>query len=318
MKIIYLDEGCVNLNNDINYSAIESLGAFEKYHQTTTEDEVINLSKEAEVLLVVNKVLITQKVVEALPGLKHVAVTATGYNNIDLTACSKAGISVSNVPGYSTDSVAQHVFTMILNLATSIHQYDSDIRKGEWGASDVFTLLKYPTFELKGKTLGVVGFGAIGKEVARIGEAFGMKIMINRKSGKSEGNCQHYHLDELLEKADVISLNCPLTDENRYMINASSLRKMKESAILINTARGPLVNQSDLADALNNNVIGGAGIDVLDEEPPRGNPLLGEVKNLILSPHSAWSTYEARQRLIDDVALNIKAYLSGEKRNLVN
>ena len=317
MKIIYLDEGCVNLNNDIDYSAIEKLGDFEKYHQTSTEENVIRLSQGAEVLLVVNKVKVTDKVVQAMPGLKHVAVTATGYNNIDVNACKDAGVTVSNVPGYSTHSVAQHVFTMILNLATQIHTYDQDIKKGEWSRSEVFTLLKYPTFELKGKTLGVIGFGAIGKEVAKIGQAFAMNIMVNRRSQKQEAGYELCSLDELLKKSDVVSLCCPLTEDNQYMINVKTLKMMKSNALLINTARGPLVNQGDLAMALNENWIAGAGIDVLDEEPPKNNPLLGDVKNLIISPHSAWSTREARQRLIDEVALNIQAFLEGQDRNRV-
>ncbi len=317
MKIVYLDEAAVNLDGDIDYSTLKKLGNLTCHASTKSDREAIDRLQSAEVLLT-NKYPISEKLIAQLPGLKHVAETATGFNNIYIDACKRAGVSVSNVPGYSTDSVAQHVFTMILNLATRIHNYDADIRNGEWGKSDVFTLLKYPTFELKGKTLGVVGFGAIGKEVARIGQAFGMNVLVNRKSQKHEGGFVLVSMDELLEQSDVISLCCPLTKENKYMIDETALKKMKPNALLINTARGALVNQADLATALNEGQIGGAGIDVLDEEPPKDNPLLGEVKNLILSPHSAWSTREARQRLIDEVALNVEAFAKGEKRNWVS
>ena len=316
MKIVYLDESAVNLNDDIDYSSLENFGELYCYSSTKNDLEAIQRLSDAEVLLT-NKYPISKNLIAQLPRLKHIAETATGYNNVDIEACKAAGIFVSNVPGYSTDSVAQHVFTMILNLATRIHSYDTDIRNGEWEASEVFTLLKYPTFELKGKTLGVIGFGAIGKEVSRIGSAFGMKVLINRKSKEVSRGFQNCSLDELLVNSDVISLCCPLTEENQYMIDAAALKKMKPTALLINTARGPLVNQGELAMALNEGWIAGAGVDVLDEEPPKNNPLCDNVKNLILSPHSAWSTIEARQRLIDEVAWNIKAFLNAEERNRV-
>ncbi|MCF6269792.1 MAG: D-2-hydroxyacid dehydrogenase [Melioribacteraceae bacterium] len=316
MKIIFLDESTINLNGDMDYSELQSMAEFITYKSSASEEETIENAKNA-IHLIVNKVPITEKVINALPNLEHVAVIATGYNNIDLGAAAKNGVRVSNVPGYAKDCVPQHVFSLILNLATSIHRYNEDIRQGEWQKSQNFTLLKYPTFELAGKTIGIIGFGAIGKGVAKIADGFGMDILVYDIGDVADGFKQ-CSLDEILEKADVISLNCPLTVENKYMINAAALKKMKSTALLINTARGPLVNQQDLAEALNNGEIGGAGIDVLDEEPPVNNPLLGNVKNLILTPHSAWSTVEARQRLIDGVADNIKAAIGGERRNIVN
>lgn len=318
MRILYLDETAVNLNNDIDFSKLQALGEFITFPRTTESESVIKRGGNDDVILVVNKVKITKEVVDSLPNLRHVAVTATGFNNVDTDACRDAGITVSNVPGYSTDSVAQHIFTMILNLATSIHRYDQDVKSGEWERSLDFTLLKYPTFELKGKALGIIGFGAIGQEVAKIGEVFGMKVMMNRKSKEPVGHYQYFDLEEIYKEADIVSLNCPLTEENKGMINASVLKQMKSTSMLINTARGPLVNQKDLAAALKSNEIAGAGIDVLDEEPPVDNPLLKEVPNLIITPHSAWSTYEARQRLIDEVSLNVEAFLKGNSRNIVN
>ncbi len=317
MKIIFLDESTINLNGDMNYNSLKSLGEFKKYSATTNEQEVIVRAMEAD-YIVVNKVLITKRILRNLPKLKHIAVIATGYNNIDFVGASSVGVSVSNVPGYAKDCVPQHIFSLILNLATNAFRYFEDIKKGEWQKSQCFTLLKYPTFELAGKTIGIIGFGAIGKGVAKIAEGFGMRVLVNRKSKKEENGYQHTSFEDILNHADVISLNCPLTEENKYLIDKFALKKMKPTALLINTARGPLVNQQDLSEALNNGEIAGAGIDVLDVEPPKDNPLLGNVKNLILTPHSAWSTVEARQRLIDGVAENIKAAISGKKKNIVN
>ena len=317
MKSVFLDESTVNLNGDISNSGLIALGEITTYPSTLTEEETIERCQGAT-HIIVNKVLITEKVVKSLADLQHVAVIATGTNNVDLNAMSAAGMGVSNVPGYAKDCVPQHVFALILNLATKANKYHADIMSGEWQKSKSFTLLTYPTFELSGKTIGVIGFGAIGKGVAKIAEGFGMKVMMNNKSGRSEGGYHSSPLEKIYDCADVISLNCPLTVENKYMINAEVLQRMKSSAILINTARGPLVNQYELANALNSGEIAGAGIDVLDQEPPTDNPLLGEVKNLILTPHSAWSTVEARQRLIDEVTENIKASLKNESRNIVN
>ena len=183
----------------------------------------------------------------------------------------------------------------------------------------MFTLLRYPTTELAGKTIGIIGFGTIGRAVAKIAEAFGMNVIMNRRSGEPKDGYPSTSLEEIYRQADIISLNLPLTDDNKYMVDKTALEQMKSTALLINTARGPLVNQYDLAYALNNGIIAGAGIDVLDDEPPKlGNPLLGDVSNCIITPHSAWSTIEARQRLVNEVALNIRSAMDGMPRNLVN
>ena len=244
---------------------------------------------------------------------------ATGYNNIDIQAAERARIPVTNVPGYAVSSVPQHVFALILNLVTSADKYSHDVRKGDWERSEMFTLLRYPTTELAGKTIGIIGFGTIGRAVAKIAEAFGMNVIMNRRSGEPKDGYPSTSLEEIYRQADIISLNLPLTDDNKYMIDKTALEQMKSTALLINTARGPLVNQYDLAHALNNGIIAGAGIDVLDDEPPKqGNPLLGDVSNCIITPHSAWSTIEARQRLVNEVALNIRSAMDGMPRNLVN
>jgi len=317
MKIVFLDTATINLNDDMDFSSIKALGKLICY-ANSTEAEAIERGDGAKTVIV-NKVPMTKKVMGALERLKHIAVIATGYNNVDISATKEAGIRVTNVRGYAKDCVPQHTFALILNLATRAWEYNRDIRNGDWQKSSTFTLLRYPTFELAGKTIGIIGFGAIGRGVARIAEAMGMKVMAYDVAGFEDSvySNSRSSLDEIFEKADIVTLHCPLTADNKYMVNGEVFKKMKSSAILINTARGPLVDQAALAEALNRDEISGAGIDVLDDEPPGDNPLLGDVKNLIMTPHSAWSTREARQRLVDEVAENIKAFSEGRERNII-
>ena len=316
MKIVFLDESTITLNSDMDFSPIKALGELVCY-PNSNHSETIQRAADAEVVIV-NKVSMTEKIINSLPALKHIAVIATGYNNIDLAAAKKAAVRVTNVSGYAKNCVPQHTFALILNLATHAHDYDRDIRNGDWQKSSIFTLLTYPTFELAGKTIGIIGFGSIGRSVARIAKAMQMQIIIHDVLDFEHPEYKNSSLDQIYQKADIITLHCPLTADNKYMINRDVFKKMKSSAILINTARGPLVDQTALADALNTSQIAGAGIDVLDEEPPADNPLLAGVKNLIITPHSAWSTREARQRLIDEVAENIKAFSKGIARNAVS
>ncbi|MDX1406946.1 MAG: D-2-hydroxyacid dehydrogenase [Saprospiraceae bacterium] len=316
MQIVFLDAGTIDLNGDVDYQPLQELGRLITYRSTPHVHEAISRCREAE-YVITNKVPMTRQVVQACRKLRHIAVIATGYNNIDLAACRDHGIGVSNVPGYARHSVPQHVFALILNLATRTHDYHRDVMQGAWQQAEVFTLLKYHTFELSGKTIGIIGFGDIGRGVARIAKAFGMHVLMYRRFGQPLDGFECTPLDRIYREADILSVNCPLTDDNRYMINADVLRQMKPSALLINTARGPLVDQAALADALHDGVIAGAGIDVLDEEPPTGNPLLHDVPNLIITPHSAWTTIEARQRLIQEVAENIRCAFAGEPRNLI-
>ncbi|MDX1477685.1 MAG: D-2-hydroxyacid dehydrogenase [Saprospiraceae bacterium] len=315
MRIVFLDAATIELNGDIDFSPLHALGSLVTYPSTRSEESIARC-RDAE-CIITNKVQITRKVVEEARALRHVAVIATGFNNIDLAACHDHGIRVSNVPGYARHSVPQHVFALILNLATRVHDYHHDVMQGEWQESEVFTLLKYHTFELSGKTIGIIGFGDIGRAAARLARAFGMHVLMHRKSGQPLDGYESTDLDRIYREADILSINCPLTDDNRYMINAEVLHQMKPSALLINTARGPLVDQRALAEALQQGIIAGAGIDVLDEEPPRDNPLFGDVPNLIITPHSAWTTIEARQQLINEVAENIKSATTGHPRHLI-
>ena len=316
MKIVFLDASTITLNNDMDFSQIKALGELVCY-PNSNQAETIQRAADAQTVIV-NKVPMTEKVINSLPVLKHIAVIATGYNNVDISVAKEAAVRVTNVSGYAKDCVPQHTFALILNLATHAHDYDRDIRKGDWQKSSIFTLLKYPTFELAGKTIGIIGFGSIGRSVARIAKAMQMTTIVYDVADFDDAEYKNSSLDEIYQKADIVTLHCPLTADNKYMINRDVFEKMKSSAILINTARGPLVDQAALADALNNDQIAGAGIDVLDEEPPGDNPLLAGVKNLIMTPHSAWSTREARQRLIDEVAENIKAFSQGAARNTVS
>lgn len=316
MNIAFLDTSTIILDDDMDLSSLEDAGQLTCFAQTAPEEIVGRLADTDAA--VVNKVPMTRGVIEALSSLKHIAVIATGYNNVDLDAAREAGVLVTNVSGYARYTVPQHTFALILNLASRVHQYDRDVRDGAWERSSTFTLLTYPTFELSGKVIGIVGFGAIGRAIAQIAEGFGMKVMANDYADISTTGYRNCTLDEIYAEADVVTLHCPLTDDNRYMVGAEALERMKPSALLINTARGPLVDQAALADALANGTIAGAGIDVLDEEPPKRNPLL-EYRggNLLVTPHAAWSAREARQRLIDEVAANIKAAAQGQPRNVV-
>jgi glycerate dehydrogenase len=314
MNIVFLDENTVTLN-DIDFSCLKSLGSYKGF-ANSDESEAIERAKEAEVIIV-NKVPVTAKVLASLSRLKLVTVVATGYNNVDTKAARERGVCVCNVPGYATISVAQHAFALILNLATKAYAYHNDIHAGAWQSADSFNLLTYPTFDLKGKTIGIVGFGAIGREVAKIAEAFGMEVLVNDVCEIKEAKYVNTPLGRLLTDSDIVTLHCPLTDKNRNMINAETLGQMKRTAVLINTARGPLVDEEALYNALESGQIAGAGVDVLSQEPPKsGNRLLG-ANNIVITPHSAWSTAEARQRLIDETALNIKAFVEGKARNVV-
>ncbi len=315
MKILFLDESTITLG-DIDFSSLKSLGVYESY-ENSTEDEAIERAADAD-CIITNKVPIGIDAVRSLKKLKLVAVIATGYNVVDLKAARDHGLAVCNVPGYAADTVPQHTFALILNLATGAYRYHADVMNGEWARADSFTLLRYHTFELARKTIGIIGFGTIGRGVARIAEAFGMRVLAYDALEIMHEKYGNTPLDILLRESDVVTVHSPLTEETRNLINAKAIAMMKKSAILINTARGGIVNEVALADALNSERIAGAGVDVLTVEPPRdGNPLLN-AKNIIITPHSAWSTREARQRLVDETAENIRAFFEGHARNVVS
>lgn len=314
MEIIFLDENSINIG-DINFSSLEKLGKYKGY-SFYNKDEISNIARNAEVLIV-NKVKITSEIMEKLPKLKLISIIATGYNNVDTNAAKEFGITICNVPGYAASSVAQHTFALILNLATKVYLYYNDIMEGKWNSSKSFTLLTYPTFNLAGKTIGIIGFGTIGREVAKIADAFNMKILLYDVQAINDSNYTSSELENLLLQSDIVTLHCPLTDKNRHMINHTTLSKMKRSAFIINTSRGLLIDEQALYQALESGQIAGAGLDVLSNEPPTVESKLLKAKNIILSPHSAWSTIESRQLLIDETAANIKAFIAGKSRNVI-
>ena len=317
MEIVFVDSHTLSLDDDIDFSPILKLGNYVGY-KLKNNDDVAGKCKNAEVMIT-NKVLISGEIINSLDKLKLICVIATGYNNIDLEAASLKNIPVLYVPEYARYSVSQHAFSLILNLATKSFKYFKDVKSGMWEKSEDFGLLKYKTFELAGKVIGIIGFGAIGREVAEIARGFKMKIMVHDIKNVSDTGFKNYSLEEVLKKSDVVTIHCPLNDETKNLINKDTLSIMKRSTILINTSRGGIVNENDLKEALDSGSIAGAGIDVLSEEPPKnGNPLLGDVRNIIITPHTAWSTAEARQRMIDITADNIRSFIDGNLKNRVN
>jgi glycerate dehydrogenase len=245
---------------------------------------------------------------------------ATGYNHVDVAAARDAGIIVCNVRGYSTPSVTQHVFAMILALNMRIIDYHEDVKRGKWQESRDFCFLDYPIHELEGRTLGIIGYGDLGRNVEKIARAFGMEVLLADHKGLTDVREGRTPFDEVIEKADVITLHCPLTDKTQDLITMDEMRVMDDNAILINTARGGIVNEADLAQALRDGVIGGAGVDVLSKEPPSdGNPLLDStIPNLVMSPHTAWASLQARQRMFDQIVEVIQAYRAGSPINVVS
>lgn len=316
MKIVILDGHTLN-PGDLSWDEIRKLGECTVYDRTPPEKILERASKAAAIFT--NKVVIGRDIIKQLPDLKFIGVLATGYNVVDLQAAAEADILVANIPAYSTASVAQMVFSHILNIAQNVSKHAKSVKDGDWTNSIDFTYHLTPQTELAGKTLGIIGFGQIGQAVARVGLAFGMKILFqNRSKKETNADFRQVDLDTLLAESDFISLNCPLTDENAGFINKSTIGKMKKSAILINTGRGALINEKDLADALNSGRIAGAGLDVLSTEPPKAeNPLLA-AKNCYITPHIAWATKEARQRLMQIAAQNLKAFINGTPQNIVN
>jgi len=316
LRIVFLDENTVMLDDDIDLSEIKKLGNYEGY-SLLPDDDPVPYCKEAEVVIL-NKVKIGEKHFKQLPLLRLICEAATGYDNIDIEGARKHGIHVANVAGYATNSVVQLIFSMILAFSQKLFEYNQEVKSGEWQRSKTFGILKYHTFELAGKTIGIIGFGNIGRKVAGVAESFGMKVMPYDVKELDESGYRNYSLDEIVSRADVVVVTCPLTEKTRNLIDMGVLKKMKNSAILINTARGGIVNEKDLAEALNRGIIAGAGVDTLSKEPPvDGNPLLEDVKNLIITPHCAWATVEARQRLMNGVAENIRKYLRGETSGFI-
>ncbi|MGA1639429.1 MAG: D-2-hydroxyacid dehydrogenase [Steroidobacteraceae bacterium] len=317
MRGVFLDAATVS-RGDLDLSPLhESLSAL-TLHDTTDATEVVSRLAGQEVV-VNNKCRIDRGILAANPQLRLIALTATGFDCVDLQAAREQGVAVANVRDYCTPSVVQHVFGMILALTHHLARYDALARSGGWASAPSFSEFAFPMRELEGRALGIIGHGALGSAVGRVGEAFGMRVLIaNRPGGEPQPG--RLDLDALLAEADVLSLHCPLNDATRGLIGRRELSLMKADALLINTARGGLVDAAALAEHLRAGRLGGAGIDVLTQEPPvDGNPLLDpSLPNLILTPHVAWAAREARQRCIDEVAENIRAHARGERRNRID
>lgn len=313
MKIVVLDGYALN-PGDLSWDELKSLGEVEVYDRTP-DNMITERAADAEIILT-NKNLMMANVIEKLPRLKYIGVLATGYNVVDTEAAKRRGIIVTNVPAYSTASVAQHTFALILEFYNYPGKFSDEVREGRWSRNLDFCYWDKQLIELAGKTIGIVGFGRIGKAVARVAEALEMNVIVSEVTDV-EGY-ENYPLDKLLKRSDIVTLHCPLTPETKGIINRGRLRLMKPSALLVNCARGQLIVEQDLADALNEGRIAGAALDVLSEEPPSpDNPLL-KAKNCIITPHVAWATLEARQRLMKIAVDNVRCFLEGKPVNVVN
>ncbi|MBU5638208.1 D-2-hydroxyacid dehydrogenase [Geomonas sp. Red69] len=318
MKIVVLDGYTLN-PGDNPWDEVAAFGEL-VVHERTPEELVLDRCRGAQIVLT-NKTPLCAATLARLPELRLICVLATGYNVVDLAKSAELGIPVVNVPEYGSDSVAQHAIALLLELTNRVAQYHAAVQRGEWSRSADFTLVAQPLAELKGRSLGIVGLGRIGSRVAAVAGALGMEILAcnpHRREAPEGMAVQWLELDELFARADVVSLHCPLTAENEGMVDAARLRLMQPHALLINTSRGGLINERDLADALNDAVIAGAAVDVAAVEPiPSDSPLLN-ARNCIVTPHIAWATLAARRRLMATTAGNIAAFLSGAPRNVVN
>ena len=316
MKIVVLDGYGLN-PGDLSWESMQALGELEVFDRTSPA-ELHQRASDAEALIT-NKTIISAEDMKALPQLKYIGVLATGYNVVDVEAAKAYGIVVTNIPAYSTRSVAQMVFAHLLNITQRVGHYADENNKGRWTNNADFCYWDTPLVELDGKKIGIIGYGNIGQAVAAIATALGMKVYVysSKPQFLLPQGVQRMSIDEIFHECDVVSLHCPLTDDINGMVNSTRLNSMKSSAILINTGRGPLVNEQDLADALNNGVIAAAGLDVLSTEPPRkDNPLL-TAKNCFITPHIAWATKEARIRLMNIAVNNLKSYIGGSIINNV-
>lgn len=317
-KIVVLDGYTVN-PGDNPWDALAALGELTVYDRTPQE-LVLERAGKADILLI-NKTVLDDALLSALPRLRYIAVSATGYDVVDVAAAGRRGIPVSNVPEYSTLAVAQHTFALLLELTNRVGLHDAAVKGGEWSTCADFCFWKSPLVELAGKSMGIVGFGRIGRAVARIALAFGMEVISHTPhppQGAEAQGVRFTGLDELFAQADAVSLHCPQTAANRGFVNATLLARMKPSALLINTGRGALINEQDLAHALNSGVLAGAALDVVSREPiPADNPLL-KASNCLITPHIAWAALAARQRLLAQSAANVAAFLAGAPVNVVN
>ncbi len=315
MNIVVVDAYAVN-PGDLSWEALEKYGHIFVYPRMSSPEELSELTREAEVIIT-NKVVLSREIIEKAMALKLILVSATGYDNVDLVAAKKRSVAVCNVPSYATDSVVQHIFALILELTNQIGLHAKSVSDGEWRRSPDFSYSKTKLIELAGKTLGIVGLGRIGERTAHVASAFGMKVIFYNRSPKTSQIARQVGLEDVFSQSDFISLSFALDQQNLGFVDRSLLEIMKPMGYLINTARGKLVNEQDLADALNSQKIAGAGLDVLSTEPPLSNNPLLTAANCIITPHLAWRTFEARARVIDILVENLKAYSHGKPINLV-
>ena len=318
MNIVVLDGYTLN-PGDISWDGLSSLGNLTVYDRTP-EDMIVERSKDAAIVFT-NKTPLRESVLRDLPELKYIGVLATGYNVVDIDYAKSRGIPVTNIPGYGTASVVQMTIALLLELCQHVQLHSDSVRAGDWSRSPDFCYWKTPLIELEGKTMGIIGFGRIGQQVADVAVSLGMNILGSARTQSDQSarkNFQWASISEILKESDVVSIHCPLFPETQGLINAESLQTMKPSAFLLNTSRGPIIVDQDLADALNNNVIAGAGIDVLSVEPPSADNPLFKAKNCIITPHIAWATKEARSRLMKMAEENLSKFMCGNPVNVVN
>lgn len=317
MKIVVLDGYAAN-PGDLSWDVLKTLGDCTIYDRTMP-NEVVERAFDAEAILT-NKVILKDELLAQLPNLKYIGILATGYNTVDIESAKKRGIIVTNIPSYSTPSVAQMVFAHILNIASQVKHHSDEVRKGRWTNSQDFCFIDSPLLELRGKKIGLIGLGNIGYNTARIAIGFGMEVYAytSKSVFQLPPEIKKLDLDGIFKECDIVSLHCPLTPETRGLVNKTRLELMRPSSIIINTGRGPLIVEQDLADALNSGKIYAAGLDVLSSEPPKAdNPLL-TAKNCFITPHIAWATAEARERLMSIAIENVKSYIAGNPTNVVN
>ena len=318
MKIVVLDGYTLN-PGDLSWDNLKVIGEVVIYDRTPT-GEILERSKNAEILFT-NKTPLKEEILNALPSLKYIGVLATGYNVVDIEAAKRRGIVVTNVPAYSTFSVAQLTFALLLELCLHVQRHSDSVLSGKWASSVDFSYRDFPLIELAGKTIGIIGFGNIGQSVANIAASFGMNVISFSRRQTDQSHRTNFNwvtIDELFETADVVSVHCPLVPETKGLVNIGYLKKMKKSAFLLNTSRGPIVIEEDLAYALNNDLISGAGVDVLSVEPPSADNHLLKAKNCIITPHIAWATKEARIRLLDIAVNNLAHFLGNTPVNVVS
>ena len=319
MEIVVLDGFTLN-PGDLSWEGLEKFGNLTVHDRTTKEtSEIIKAIGSAEIIFT-NKTPVTKEVLEKVPSVKYIGVLATGYNVVDIVAAKNLGITVTNIPTYGTIAVAQMTFALLLELCHHAGDHSAAVKKGVWSSCPDFCFWNTPLVELSGKTMGIIGFGRIGQATAKIAQAFGLNVLyndVNKIAELEEDSCRFSSLDELFAKSDIISLHCPLLDSTSGIINKNNISKMKDGVMIINTSRGPLIVEQDLADALNNGKIGGAALDVVTVEPIETNNVLLKAKNCILTPHIAWAPKESRSRLMNTAVENLRLFLTGTPQNVV-